>query len=146
MTPSKQAIEKFPLLQTLENPTRRLVAICDGFRDAVNGFANLCEAYTRTEPAYSGRVTVPVLWDNKSGRIVNNESSRIIRMLNREFDAFTPVKIDYYPATLRQEIDSVNAFVYERINNGMYKAGFAGSQQVYEYAVTRLFEALDEIE
>lgn len=121
-------------------------AFRNGFSDAVNGFAYLREAYIRTEPAYSGRVTVPVFWDKKTGRIVNNESSEIIRMLNREFDAFTSVKTDYYPVALRQEIDSVNAFVYDRINNGVYKAGFAGSQRVYESAVARLFEALDEIE
>jgi putative glutathione S-transferase len=121
-------------------------AFRDGFTDTVNGFAFLREAYTRTDPGYSGRVTVPVLWDRQTNRIVNNESAEIIRMLNSEFNAFTPVKTDFYPAALRREIDEVNAFVYERINNGVYKAGFAGSQRVYESAVTRLFAALDEIE
>jgi putative glutathione S-transferase len=121
-------------------------AFRDGFTDTVNGFAFLREAYTRTDPGYSGRVTVPVLWDRQTNRIVNNESAEIIRMLNSEFNALTPVKTDFYPATLRREIDEVNAFVYERINNGVYKAGFAGSQRVYESAVTRLFAALDEIE
>jgi putative glutathione S-transferase len=121
-------------------------AFRDGFTDTVNGFGFLREAYLRTQPDYSGRVTVPVLWDKQTRRIVNNESAEIIRMLNSEFNAFTPVKTDFYPAALRQEIDDINAFVYERINNGVYKAGFAGSQRVYESAVTRLFAAIDEIE
>jgi putative glutathione S-transferase len=121
-------------------------AFRDGFTDTVNGFAFLREAYTHAEPDYSGRVTVPVLWDKQTRRIVNNESAEIIRMLNSEFNAFTPVKTDFYPAGLRPEIDAINAFVYERINNGVYKAGFAGSQRVYESAVTRLFTAIDEVE
>jgi glutathionyl-hydroquinone reductase len=114
--------------------------------DSVNGARYLHQVYTHAQPDYSGRVTVPVLWDKQKQTIVNNESSEIIRMFNTEFNAFTGVKTDYYPATLRQEIDAINAFVYERINNGVYKAGFAGSQQVYESAVKRLFGALDEIE
>jgi putative glutathione S-transferase len=121
-------------------------AFRDGFTDTVNGFAFLREAYVQANPDYSGRVTVPVLWDKQTKRIVNNESAEIIRMLNSEFNALTPVKTDFYPAVLRREIDDINAFVYERINNGVYKAGFAGSQRVYESAVTRLFAALDEIE
>ncbi|HSW53111.1 MAG TPA: glutathione S-transferase family protein, partial [Sulfuricaulis sp.] len=121
-------------------------AFRDGFTDAVNGWAFLREAYLRSQSDYSGRVTVPVLWDKQTRRIVNNESAEIIRMLNSEFNAFTAVKTDFYPAALRREIDEINAFVYERINNGVYKAGFAGSQRVYESAVTRLFAALDEIE
>ena len=121
-------------------------AFRDGFSDTVNSFHFLRQAYTHANPDYSGRVTVPVLWDKQTKRIVNNESAEIIRMLNSEFNALIPVKTDFYPAALRQEIDTVNAFVYERINNGVYKAGFAGSQRVYESAVTRLFEALNEIE
>lgn len=117
-----------------------------GTSDTVNGFEYLHQAYTRTQSDYSGRVTVPVLWDKQTQRIVNNESSEIIRMLNSEFSAFTAVKTDYYPVSRRPEIDALNAFVYERINNGVYKAGFAGSQRVYESAVARLFGALDEIE
>jgi putative glutathione S-transferase len=121
-------------------------AFCDGFTDTVNGFTFLRDAYTRANPDYSGRVTVPVLWDKQTKRIVNNESAEIIRMFNTEFNAFTTVITDFYPAALRQEIDAINTFVYERINNGVYRAGFAGSQRVYESAVTRLFAALDEIE
>lgn len=121
-------------------------AFRDGLDDAVNGFGFLRQVYTHARPDYSGRVTVPVLWDKQTQRIVNNESSEILRMLGSEFNAFTPVKTDFYPAARRQEIDTVNAFVYERINNGVYKAGFAGSQRVYESAVTRLFAALAEVE
>ena len=121
-------------------------AFREGFADTVNGFAFLREAYLATDAGYSGRVTVPVLWDKRARRIVNNESSEIIRMLNSAFNAFTPVKTDYYPERLRAETDAINAFVYERVNNGVYQAGFAGSQRVYDAAVTRLFEALDEIE
>jgi len=121
-------------------------AFRDDFTDSVNSFAFLREAYTRTKPDYSGRVTVPVLWDKRTRRIVNNESAEIIRMLNSEFNALTSVKTDFYPVALRKEIDEINAFVYERINNSVYKVGFAGSQRVYESAVKRLFDALDEIE
>jgi len=117
-----------------------------GTPDSVNGSTYLHQVYTRALPDYSGRVTVPVLWDKQTRTIVNNESSEIIRMLDGEFNAFTSVKTDFYPAALRDEIDAINAFVYERINNGVYKAGFAGSQRVYESAVKRLFDALDEIE
>lgn len=114
--------------------------------DPLYGARYLHELYTRADPAYSGRVTVPMLWDRRTHTIVNNESSEIIRMLNSAFDAFTPVKDDFYPAPLRAEIDAVNAWVYDNINNGVYRAGFAGTQRAYEVAVTRLFAALDELE
>jgi glutathionyl-hydroquinone reductase len=114
--------------------------------DRVNGSTYLHHIYTHALPDYSGRVTVPVLWDKQTRTIVNNESSEIIRMLNSEFNVFTGVRTDFYPVALRKEIDAINAFVYERINNGVYKVGFAGSQRVYESAVRRLFDALDEIE
>ena len=117
-----------------------------GTPDTVNGSTHLHQIYTRTQPAYSGRVTVPVLWDKQRQVIVNNESSEIVRMLNSAFNAFTGVKTDFYPPALRNEIDTINAFVYERINNGVYQVGFAGSQRVYESAVKRLFSALDELE
>jgi putative glutathione S-transferase len=114
--------------------------------DTVNGFRYLREAYTAADPSYSGRVTVPVLWDRERRTIVNNESSEIIRMLNCAFDAFTPVRDDYYPQALRARIDEINALVYERVNNGVYRCGFAGSQQAYDAAFDRLFSALDELE
>ena len=115
-------------------------------RDAVNGFDYLRQVYTRAQPDYSGRVTVPVLWDKTSGTIVNNESGDIIRMLNSEFNALTDAKADFYPSPLRAEIDAVNAFVYENSNNGVYKCGFATTQQAYGHAFDKLFTALDRLE
>jgi len=94
----------------------------------------------------TGRVTVPVLWDKQKRTIVNNESAEIIRMLNSEFDAFGDSSLDFYPEELRAKIDEINAYVYDRINNGVYKAGFATDQTVYEQAFERLFEALDTVE
>jgi len=107
------------------------------------------DLYLRAEPAYSGRFTVPVLWDKKRNTIVNNESSEIIRMLNTEFNALVPddkAQLDLYPAPLRAEIDGVNEWVYGRINNGVYKAGFATGQEAYQDAVVPLFENLDRVE
>nr|WP_306704047.1 glutathione S-transferase family protein [Azospirillum isscasi]MDQ2102064.1 glutathione S-transferase family protein [Azospirillum isscasi] len=114
--------------------------------DPVTGSTRLFEVYTKADPAYTGRVTVPVLWDRKTGTIVNNESAEIIRMLNREFDAFGDASLDLYPAELAEEIDRLNAFVYDRVNNGVYKAGFATSQEKYEQAFDALFAALDELD
>jgi len=114
--------------------------------DTINGFRYLREVYTAADPTFSGRVTVPVLWDKQTGTIVNNESAEIIRMLNSAFDAHTPVTDDYYPAPLRARIDAVNAMVYERVNNGVYRCGFAGSQAAYDRAFDALFSALDELD
>ena len=114
--------------------------------DTVNGARFLHEVYTRARPDYSGRVSVPVLWDKETGAIVNNESSEIIRMLNSAFDAFGDRSVDLYPAPLRREIDAINARVYDAINNGVYKAGFATSQAAYEAAFDELFAALDDLE
>lgn len=102
--------------------------------------------YTRVEPNYSGRVTVPVLYDLKQHKIVNNESSEIMRMLNSAFDEVGALEGDYYPEDLRDDIDKINDRVYNAINNGVYKAGFATKQEVYDEEVTKLFEALDEVE
>src|SRR5208282_2953323 len=102
--------------------------------DTVNGKSRLSDIYLLTDPHYTGRVTVPVLWDKKRHAIVNNESSEIIRMLNSAFDAFTDARADYYPAELRAEIDRSNALIYPNINNGVYRAGFATSQEAYEEA------------
>ena len=93
-----------------------------------------------------GRVTVPVLWDEKTGGIVSNESAEIIRMFNSAFDAFGDASVDYYPEALRTEIDAVNALVYDKVNNGVYKAGFATSQAAYEEAYDALFACLDQLE
>jgi putative glutathione S-transferase len=120
---------------------------CEGCTpDNINGFENLYESYLLAEPKYTGYITVPVLWDKKTQKIVNNESSEIIRMLNTEFDAFTDVKTDYYPQALQSEIDEVNERIYHDINNGVYKSGFAVTQEAYNDAVTSLFTALDWVE
>ncbi|WP_421621374.1 glutathione S-transferase family protein [Alkalilimnicola ehrlichii] len=114
--------------------------------DRVNGCRYLHQVYLKARPDYTGRVTVPTLWDKVAGTIVNNESAEIVRMLNSAFDAFGRADRDFYPAALREQIDRVNAFVYDRINNGVYKAGFATRQDAYEEAVGALFAALDELE
>ncbi len=114
--------------------------------DPVNGFQYLSEAYFATDPEYDGNVTVPVLWDRQTRQIVNNESSEIIRMLGSAFDAFTDAKDDYYPAELRDEIDTVNGRVYPTVNNGVYRCGFAGSQRAYDHAFVELFDSLDWLE
>lgn len=106
----------------------------------------LYQIYLKSNESYEGRVTVPVLWDKKNETIVNNESSEIIRMLNSEFSNFTDDATDYYPLELRDEIDAVNEFVYDGINNGVYKVGFATAQDVYEVEFKKLFEALDKVE
>jgi glutathionyl-hydroquinone reductase len=108
---------------------------------------HLYQLYARAKPGYTGRVTVPVLWDEKEQRIVNNEWSEIIRMLNRDFDAFARRKLaDLYPEKLRREIDWLNERIYRTVNNGVYRAGFATAQDKYEEAVTELFRTLDWLE
>jgi putative glutathione S-transferase len=114
--------------------------------DSVNGASELAEIYLRADPRYTGRVSVPALWDKERRTIVNNESAEIIRMLNGAFGRFTNVRTDYYPPALREEIDRVNALVYENVNNGVYRAGFATSQEAYEEAFRALFRVLDELE
>jgi putative glutathione S-transferase len=118
----------------------------DCMPDRVNGFHYLHQAYAAADPRYTGKVTVPTLWDRKTKRIVNNESSEIIRMLNSEFKGIAGDDTDYYPAPLRGEIDRLNDFVYSRINNGVYRCGFARSQEAYNAAYDALFDALDEID
>lgn len=117
-----------------------------GTRDEVNGKATLAEIYLIADQHYTGRVSVPVLWDKKQRTIVNNESSEIIRMLNSAFDAFTNVRTDYYPADLRDAINRVNDLVYTTVNNGVYRAGFATSQEAYEQAARALFVTFDQLE
>jgi len=121
-------------------------AVRGGTRDEVNGKATLAEIYLLADPHYTGRVSVPVLWDKKRRTIVNNESSEIIRMLNSAFDAFTNVRTDYYPAGLRAEIDRINEIVYSNVNNGVYRAGFATSQKAYEEAARAIFATFDQLE
>jgi putative glutathione S-transferase len=114
--------------------------------DSVNGKGKLSDIYLMADPRYTGRVSVPVLWDKKTKTIVNNESPEIIRMFNSAFDAFTNVRTDYYPAALRAEIDKVNEQTYLNINNGVYRSGFATSQDAYDTAVRGVFDTLDELE
>ncbi len=114
--------------------------------DPINHALYLYEVYTAAKPDYSGRVTVPVLWDKETGTIVNNESSEIIRFFDWEFDGAGASGPRYCPPELETDIDDVNAFVYDSINNGVYRAGFATTQEAYEEAVTALFAALDQIE
>jgi putative glutathione S-transferase len=114
--------------------------------DTLYGLDFLHQIYTRADPSYSGRVTVPVLWDKQEETIVSNESSEIIRMLNSAFDEWGDASVDLYPGDLRSEIDAVNAWVYPSINNGVYRCGFATKQAAYEEAFDDLFSALDRVE
>lgn len=115
--------------------------------DTVNGAKYLRDVYTEADPGYTGRVTTPVLWDKQTGTIVNNESREIIRMLDHEFGAVAEnAGLDLCPEPLREEIDETITAIYEPVNNGVYKSGFATSQNAYEEAVTTLFDALDHWE
>ncbi|BFZ25074.1 hypothetical protein BsWGS_28113 [Bradybaena similaris] len=118
--------------------------------DRVNGCSYLREVYEKSDKDYGGNVTVPCLWDKHTGTIVNNESSEIIRMFNSEFQAFckTPEQhdLDLYPAALRAEIDAINDWIYPQINNGVYRSGFAKSQEAYNEAVSGVFDGLDKVE
>jgi putative glutathione S-transferase len=111
--------------------------------DPVTGVTRLHEVYAKADAQYTGKVTVPVLWDKVRGTIVNNESAEIIRMLSREFAGLARIPYDFYPESLRAEIDAVNARVYETVNNGVYRTGFATSQEAYDEAVRALFDSLD---
>ncbi|KAI1323561.1 glutathione S-transferase [Xylariaceae sp. FL0255] len=123
-------------------------------RDPLYGFTHLRQLYQKADPDFDGRVTVPVLWDKKTQTIVNNESSEIIRMLYAEFDDFIPEPLrevsrpggGFYPADRQAEIDELNEWVYDKVNNGVYKSGFASTQAAYEENVVVLFDALDRLE
>lgn len=114
--------------------------------DPLYGLSKLYELYLKADSNYTGRVTVPVLWDKERETIVSNESAEIIRMLNSAFDGLGARPGDYYPEDLRAPIDAINETVYDKVNNGVYKAGFATSQQAYDEAVGALFEALEQLE
>lgn len=114
--------------------------------DPINNAEFMHQIYTAADATYSGRVTVPVLWDKQQGTIVSNESSEIIRMFNSAFDGVGALAGDYYPRALRGEIDAINTRVYSTLNNGVYKSGFAGTQAAYETAVVPLFDTLDWLE
>lgn len=110
--------------------------------DGLQGHRFLHQVYTTADPAYSGRVTVPTLWDKTCGTIVSNESAEIVRMFNSAFDDITGNRQDYYPAPLRDEIDAVNARIYDTLNNGVYRCGFATTQDAYDAAIEPLFDTL----
>ncbi len=114
--------------------------------DTVNNTNYLWEIYLKADPGYSGRVTVPVLWDKETGTIVNNESREIIRMLDTQFDAIAQNNVNFYPEDLQTVVDETIDAIYQPINNGVYRAGFATTQSAYEEAVTELFDALDHWE
>ncbi len=114
--------------------------------DTVNGKTALADIYLIADPRYSGRSSVPVFWDKKRRTVVNNELSEIIRMLNSAFDAYTDIRTDYYPAELRTEIDRLNDVIYDTVNNGVYRAGFATTQAAYEDAARAVFATLDQLE
>ncbi|GAC1319108.1 MAG: glutathione S-transferase family protein [Thermoleophilaceae bacterium] len=116
------------------------------FSDPVNGFSFVREAYEASRPGYPGRVSVPVLWDTESRRIVNNESADIIRMFNSEFADLAGSSPDLYPEGLREEIDAVNELIYDTVNNGVYRAGFANTQAAYDNAYRSLFDTLAKLE
>lgn len=116
------------------------------YRDHLFGLQYLYQLYQKADENFTGQITVPVLWDRKTNTIVNNESSEIIRMLNSAFNELTDVKEDYYPESLQTEIDAVNKPIYDNINNGVYRCGFASTQQAYTSAFKRLFVELDNVE
>lgn len=118
----------------------------DVLPDQINTVEFLHQIYTRADPGFSGRVTVPVLWDKKTDTIVSNESSDIIRMFNSAFDDLGATPGDFYPKLLRDEVDTLNDLIYTAVNNGVYKAGFATTQEAYEEAITPLFETLEWLE
>ena len=136
-----------PLLES-DLPKGQGWAYSRGFDDLEpkGGVFHVHQVYAAARPDYTGRATVPLLWDRKTRTLVNNESSEIIRMLNSEFEEFGDASLDLYPEGLRRDIDEVNAFVYDNINNGVYRCGLAKSQTAYEEAFGRLFAALDELE
>lgn len=117
-----------------------------GTGDPLHGADFLWQLYARARPGYTGKVTVPVLWDRETDTIVSNESAEIIRMMNTAFDHLGAAPGDFYPAALRADIDAINAPVYDEVNNGVYKAGFATTQDAYEAAATPLFARLDALD
>lgn len=115
-------------------------------KDPINGFEFLSEAYKKTDPSYHHRVTVPVLWDKQKKRIVSNSDDDILRMFETEFEALAGNHTDYYPKEHRIEIDGLNEWIYETVNNGVYRAGFATTQRAYDESAYRVFDSLDELE
>ena len=114
--------------------------------DKIGAARYMYEVYARSEPSYSGKVTVPVLWDLETSSIVNNESSDVMRMIGDAFRTIAPSWVDFYPEDLRSSIDALNDFIYVNLNNGVYRCGFARTQDAYDQAVTALFSALDKLD
>jgi putative glutathione S-transferase len=114
--------------------------------DPINGFKFLSEAYCASDPNYRGRVTVPVLWDTETKRIVSNSDDDLLRMFNSEFSEFATNDYDFFPSDLQDKIEALNKTIYERVNNGVYRAGFATRQKPYERAAQKLFETLDQLD
>src|SRR6266852_4115207 len=143
----KQLDGVIPLLES-DLPKGEGWAYSHGFDDLApkGGAFHVHQVYSAARPDFTGRATVPVLWDRETRTIVNNESSEIIRMLNSEFDEFGDSSVDLYPAPLRSAIDETNVLVYDAINNGVYRCGFARTQEAYEQSFRKLFAALDTIE
>lgn len=144
-----KGLEEVISISLSDLPTKRSWAYSHGIGrnlEPVDGVFELYQAYIAAVPDYTGRVTVPTLWDKKTWTIVNNESSQIIRMLNSAFDAWGNGSIDLYPEGLRADIDKINERVYATVNNGVYRCGFAKSQEAYEAAFVELFETLDFLE
>ena len=139
--------DAIPILQS-DLPKGQGWAYSRGFDDLrpVGGVFHVHQVYSAARLDFTGRATVPVLWDRETRTIVNNESSEIIRMLNSEFDEFGNAALDLYPAALRSAIDETNAFVYDAVNNGVYRCGFARTQEAYEQSFRKLFAALDRLE
>lgn len=135
---------KFNTKEEIDNPS-----IVSGTGDLLYGFLRLREIYQKSQPDYEGRVTVPVLWDKKLETVVNNESAELVRILNSEFNGLLDekhAKVDLYPEELRKKIDDINGWIFENINNGVYKTGFATKQEIYDKEVVNLFEHLDRVE
>lgn len=116
------------------------------YTDPINGFRYLSEAYEATDPAYDGRISVPVLWDKETGRIVNNESADVLRMFSTGFGDLASDDVDLFPEPHRAEIDALNRHVYRTLNNAVYQAGFTTDQEAYERVVVRMFATLDELD
>lgn len=145
---SLKQLDPFVSWSQSDRPRREGWAFSSGIDDLepVNGVFYLHQLYAAADPRFTGRVTVPVLWDRKARTIVNNESADILRMFNSAFERCGEKSVDLYPAYLHAEIEAVNAFVYDHINNGVYRCGFAKSQDAYDRAFEKLFAGLDETE
>lgn len=145
-----QGLDEHVALHIAHGPRRQGYAINGGNEWDVPGvnatIVHLHQLYTLSDPRFTGRSTVPVLWDTKEGKILSNDSEQILRALNTAGCAFGPKQLDFYPTVLREEIDALNTYIYEGLSNAVYRAGFAQSQKAYTAAVTDVFATLDRLE